>query len=247
MGEHILVINGSHRGRQGSTGMVVERFLQGCHEMGASSEIIEVANTELKFCAGELACYFKPDHLSCRVHKSDQGTAFIEKWIHADRILLASPLHLNNVSSHLKRFLERLICMSSPYYIENDGYPTHEVPYAPKPSVVIGVCAHPGIDNFFLFREVMLNYQKVFWLEGGGYVLVPRAQDLLTLDAASPHYRALQEVAAAITQAGREFMLHNEITLATEDAICRDMDDTLSLQADFKSRSTHSDVTVGMR
>ena len=233
MGEHILVVNASPRAQRGTTGIVVNRFLEGCHQLGASSEIIEVANADLKFCAGELACYFKPDHLSCRVHKADQGGEFTDKWIRADRILLASPLHFNNVTAHLKRFLERLICMSTPYYTENDGYPTHEVPYRPKPSVIIGVCAYPGVANFDLFKEVMLNYQKVFWLEGGGYVLVPMSRDLTVMNASNPRYPALQQVVAAITQAGREFMTHDQISWETQAAISRDTDDLETLHAEF--------------
>ena len=233
MGEHILVINGSPRAQRGTTGIVVNQFLQGCHERGASSEIIEVATTDLKFCAGELACYFRPSHQSCRVHKVDQGSEFTEKWIRADRIVLASPLHFNSVTAHLQRFLERLICISSPYYVENDGYPTHEVPYPPKPSAVIGVCAYPGVANFTLFREVMLNYQKVFWLEGAGYVLVPMSRDLTVINQTNPRYRELQQVMAAIAQAGREFMTRNEISLETEDSISRDTDDLAKLHAEF--------------
>ena len=233
MGEHILVINGSPRAQRGTTGIVVNKFLQGCHELGATSEIIEVATADLKFCAGELACYFRPSHHSCRVHKIDQGGEFTRKWVNADRIVLASPLHFNSVTAHLQRFLERLICMSSPYYVENDGYPTHDVPYTPKPSAVIGVCAYPGVANFNLFREVMLNYQKVFWLEGAGHVLVPMSRDLTVMNQTNPRYRELQEIMAAISRAGREFMTHNEISIETEAAISRDTDDLTSLHAEF--------------
>ncbi|MEN8166485.1 MAG: NAD(P)H-dependent oxidoreductase, partial [Pseudomonadota bacterium] len=171
-------------------------------------------------------------------HKVDQGAEFSEKWIKADRIILASPLHLNNVTAHLKRFLERLICMSSPYYIENDGYPTHQVPYPPKPSVVIGVCTYPGVDNFNLFREVMLNYQKVFWLEGAGYVLVPMSLDLTGLNSTNPRYEALKKVMATITQAGREFMTCNEISMDTEAAISLDTGELETLHAEFDEYCT---------
>jgi len=233
MGEHILVVNGSPRGQRGTTGIVVKQFLAGCHTLGATSEIIEVAGADLKFCAGELACYFRPEHRSCRVHRVDQGGEFTDKWLAADRIVLACPLHFNSVTAHLKRFLERLICISSPYYVENDGYPTHQVPYPPKPSAVIGVCAYPGVANFDLFREVMLNYQKVFWLEGAGSVLVPMSRDLTVLNPTNPRYQALQEVMAAVARAGREFMEHNEVAPATEAAISRDTDDLAKLHAEF--------------
>ncbi len=233
MAEHILVVNGSPRAQRGSTGIVVDKFLEGCHQQGATSEIIEVATSTLKFCAGELACYFRPDHQACRVHKNDQGAKFTDKWVNADRIILASPLHFNNVTAHLKRFLERLICMSSPYYVENDGYPTHEVPYQPKPCVVIGVCAYPGIANFNLFREVMLNYQKVFWLEPAGYVLVPMSRDLTVMNITNPRYESLLRVTAAITQAGREFITANSISMETEETIAMDTDDLDRLHAEF--------------
>ncbi|MEN8177938.1 MAG: flavodoxin family protein [Pseudomonadota bacterium] len=233
MSEHILVVNGSPRAQRGTTGIVVNQFLKGCHEAGATSEIIEVARSELRFCAGELSCFFKTDNPVCRVHKRDQGAEFAEKWAKADRIVLASPLHFNTVTAHLMRFLERLICLSDPLYTENDGYPTHKGPYDSKPSAVIGVCAYPGISNFNLFKEVMLNYQKVFWLEPGGALLVPMSRDLTVLNETNPRYAALQEVMGSIAQAGREFMTHNEIAMETEDSISRDTDDLERLHSEF--------------
>ncbi len=233
MSEHILVVNGSPRAQRGTTGIVVNQFLEGCHEAGATSEVIDIARSELRFCAGELACFFKADNHACRVHKKDKGIEFAEKWLQADRIVLASPLHFNTVSAHLMRFLERLICMSDPLYSENDGYPTHKGPYDSKPSVAIGVCAYPGVSNFNLFKEVMLNYQKVFWLEPGGYLLVPMSRDLTVLNKTNPRYAALQEVMAAIAQAAREFMTHNEIAMETEESISRDTDDLDRLHAEF--------------
>jgi multimeric flavodoxin WrbA len=233
MGEHILVINSSPRAGRGTTAIVVNKFLEGCHEKGATSEIINVAKADLQHCAGELACFFNPDAKTCQVHRHDQGSEFTKKWIDADRIVLASPLHFNVASAHLMRFLERLICTVEPLYAENDGFPTHKGPCEGKPSVVIGVCAYPGVSNFNLFREVMLNYQKVFWLEPCGNVLVPMSRDLTVLNETNLRYKALTHVVEAIVRAGREFMDNNEISMETEAAISADTDDIEKLFGEF--------------
>lgn len=232
MPEHILVINGSPRADKGITEVVTRRFLQGCTENGATSEVIYVTKCKLNACAGELACYFtgRPE---CQVFRNDDGRELARKWVEADRIVLASPLHFNSTTSHLMRFMERLIAISDPLYIENDGFPTHKVPYAPKPSAVIGVCAYPGAHNFALFREVMLNYQKVFWLMPGGNVLVPMSRDMTVISPTNPRHEELLRVTEAIVQAGREWMQTGEITPETEENVSRDTDEYQKLLAEY--------------
>lgn len=224
MGEHILVVNGSPRAERGVTSIVINKFLEGCHERGATSEVVHVSRSNLEQCAGELACFFSSEK-ECKVHRNDQGAEFISKWIECDRIVLASPLHFNSVSSYLVRFLERILCTVDPFFTENDGFPTHRGPFESKPSAVIGVCAYPGVFNFNLFREVMLNYQKVFWLEPGGSILVPMSRDFSILTEKNPRYRQVMKVVETIVQAGREFMDTGEVAAETEEAISADTDD----------------------
>ena len=233
MAEHVLVINGSPRASKGITNVVIEKFLEGCHEKGATSEVLHVARSNLKPCAGELACFFNPDDRRCQIHKTDQGAEFAAKWIEADRIVLASPLHFNSVTSYLVRFLERLICTVDPVYAENDGFPTHRGPCVGKPSVVIGVCAYPGVSNFTLFREVMLNYQRVFWLEPAGNLLVPMCRDLTVLGEANPRWEAVKGVVEAIVQAGREFMTNDAVAFETEEAVSAETADRETLLREF--------------
>jgi multimeric flavodoxin WrbA len=235
MGEHILVINGSPRAEKGTSNIVINRFLEGCSEYGVTSETIHVAKADLEFCAGELACFFKSER-KCQIHRKDQGGEFIDKWIKADRIILSSPLHFNSVAAHFVRFLERLLCTVDPFFVVNDGFPTHHGPFDSKPSVIIGVCAYPGIANFDLFREVMLNYQKVFWLEPQGSILVPMARDLTLMTEKNPRYKNIVKVVEAITEAGREWMSLNEIRPDTEDIISMDTDD---LEVLFREQSAY--------
>jgi multimeric flavodoxin WrbA len=235
MGDKILVVNGSPRADKGITNLVINKFLEGCHEKGATSEVIHVSKAKLRHCAGELACFFRPNVSSCQIHKSDQGKEFLEKWVAADRIVLASPLHFNIMSSYLMRFLERLICLSDPVIANNDGFPTHRGPYESKPGAVIGVGAYPGVANFDLFREVMLNLLKVFWLDPGGYVLVPMSRDLTVVNETNPRHEALTKILEAISQAGREWMEFGEISPETEEAVSADSDDINNLHNELDS------------
>jgi multimeric flavodoxin WrbA len=234
MGEHILVINGSPRAEKGITDVVINQFLAGCAEYGATSETVYASKIDLSACGGELCCYFTGSS-QCQVFRSDAGNELARKWIAADRIVLASPLHFNSVTSHLTRFLERLIPISDPLYIENDGTPTHKVPYAPKPSVVVGVCAYPGAFNFALFREVMLNYQKVFWLDPRGSLLVPMSRDLTVRTPTNPRFEAVSRLVAALGEAGREFMRAGEISPETQETVSADTDNFQSLLHEYDS------------
>ncbi|PLX84903.1 MAG: hypothetical protein C0617_06025 [Desulfuromonas sp.] len=221
MSEHILVLNASPRADKGITELILETFLSSCRKAGATTETIYLSKMDITPCAGELACFFR-QWKKCEVFPKDDGNLIAEKFRQADRVVLASPLHVYGVASHLTRTMERLVCLAGSNLAINDGVWTHPPPYkANRPSAVIGVCAFPGAHNFVLFKETMLTMQKVFWLQPGGNVLVPMSRDLSVLGGADPRRAEHQRILDACARAGVEFMKNDCISRETEEEISR--------------------------
>ena len=65
----VLGINGSPRGDQGITDMVMRRFLKGAEAAGAETDIIYPAKMKIAHCLGDLDCWLKTGG-QCR-HKDD--------------------------------------------------------------------------------------------------------------------------------------------------------------------------------
>ncbi len=223
MPEHVLAVNGSPRAERGITNLVLQRFLAGCRAAGATTETLQLARMRIEPCEGELGCFFNQRQV-CEVHRDDDGDDAVRKFAAADRIVLASPLHVYGISSNLQRFMERLIVMGKPDLAINDGIWTHPGfggDRQHRPSAVVGVCAFPGVHNFVLFREIMQTLQKVYWLQPSGNVLVPMSRDLSVLHPQHPRSSELQRVLAAAEKAGAEFVAEGAVRPETEEEVSR--------------------------
>ncbi len=221
MPEHVLAVNGSPRADKGIVDLVLQRFLAGCRNTRATTETLYLSKLNIEACKGELGCFFT-QRKTCEVFPNDDGNAAVAAFAAADRVVLASPLHVYGISSHLVRFAERLISLGAPELAVNDGVWTHPGSTKPhRPCAVVGVCAFPGAHNFVLFREIMTTLQKVFWLAPSGSVLVPMSRDLSFLDPRHPRHAEHVRILSASERAGEEFMRDGAIAPETEREISR--------------------------
>lgn len=97
----ILAINGSHRVGQ-NTDILIDIALDAARQAGAETEVIELAECNIEFCAGCNRCLFKPE---CSI-KDDDMRMIKEKMLAADGILIASPNYFSNVTARMKNFFD---------------------------------------------------------------------------------------------------------------------------------------------
>ncbi|SMB99200.1 Multimeric flavodoxin WrbA [Thermanaeromonas toyohensis ToBE] len=98
----ILAINGSHR-KGKNTWSLLAAVLEGAKEMGASTELIELVDYNIKPCQGCNCCLKKPQ---CSITDDDMG--FLgKKLLEADGIVFGSPVYFANVSGLMKIFMDR--------------------------------------------------------------------------------------------------------------------------------------------
>ncbi|MBQ4134100.1 MAG: flavodoxin family protein [Methanocorpusculum sp.] len=98
---HILALNGSPR-RNGNTETVLNSFLKGAEEAGATFENIRLSSLTFKNCLGCNACHKK----GVCVLKDDLTEVF-EKVMKADILVLASPIYSMTVTAEMKGFIDR--------------------------------------------------------------------------------------------------------------------------------------------
>lgn len=99
----IVGINGSPRGRESRTGMLLDAALKGAQGAGASVERIDAAALDIRFCTGCTLCYERGE-----CPKKDDYAKTLEKMLAADGIVLGSPNYINNVTAQLKVLLDRM-------------------------------------------------------------------------------------------------------------------------------------------
>ena len=98
----ILAINGSHRVGQ-NTDYLIDQALSAAAELGAETEVIELAEKNVEYCTGCNRCLFKPE---CSI-KDDDMEEIKAKMLEADGIIFASPDYFSNVSARMKCFMDR--------------------------------------------------------------------------------------------------------------------------------------------
>ncbi len=98
---HIIALNGSPR-KNGNTETVLNAFLKGAEEAGATYENIRLSSLSFKNCLGCNACHKKG---VCVL--TDDLTQLFEKIAECDVLVLASPIYSMTVTAEMKGFIDR--------------------------------------------------------------------------------------------------------------------------------------------
>jgi len=99
----ILGINGSPRGKNSRTLMLVNALLDGVKERGAETELVDIGALDIQYCIGCQVCYAEGECI-----QQDDLSDVWEKMVSADGIVLGSPVYINGVTVQLKTMIDRL-------------------------------------------------------------------------------------------------------------------------------------------
>jgi multimeric flavodoxin WrbA len=112
----VLAINGSPRGKDGNTDIILQGLLLGMQQAGAEVETGYLNKLNIKPCIGCLTCWFKTPG-KC-VHHDDMQK-ILPKLFDFDLIIYATPLYVYSMTGIMKDFLDRTIQIDSPLLTEN--------------------------------------------------------------------------------------------------------------------------------
>lgn len=112
-----VAINGSPGKDKGNTGMILNAFLQGMKDAGASTEVFYTKNLKLKPCTGEFQCWWETPG-ECYI-KDDMQKVYPELK-EADTLILGSPVYIP-LPGEMQILINRLVPLIKPLLETREG------------------------------------------------------------------------------------------------------------------------------
>ena len=109
MRKNVLVIAGSPK-KKGNTAALVEWFSEGVRSKGAQVEVVNagVGRYKVAGCSACRSCQQLPEY-ACVIQ--DDGREMLQRMIHADVIVMATPLYFYGPSAQLKVIIDRMFSL----------------------------------------------------------------------------------------------------------------------------------------
>ena len=103
----IFAVNGSPR-NNGNTAKILQHALTGAESAGAETELINLGKLNFSGCRSCFACKLKGGDNYGRCALNDDLTPFLNKLIHADGIIMGTPVYFSAETGLFRNFMERL-------------------------------------------------------------------------------------------------------------------------------------------
>lgn len=212
----ITAINGSPRGEKGNTHVLVEHFLRGAADEGATCREVFLHQCMIEECRNCMGCWLKTPG-SCVIE--DDMRDLIAEFMASDIAVFASPVYVDNVTGLMKLFLDRLIPIVEPLFEKDpDGIYRHRARYEKYPKlVIVSNCGFPEQFHFdplrLFFRRAARNMhtEVIGEVYRGGGELLKVEQDFIQ--------QTLKGYFELVRQAGREVVRDGAISEATTEKL----------------------------
>ncbi len=213
---HILSLNSSPRSHEESkTELVLQNFLTGARQAGATAETLYLRHYRIKHCRGCFACWFETPG-RC-IQEDDMTGELYERFLAADVAVLASPLYHFNLNARMKTFIERTLPMMLPDFVDHGNRTGHPLRVERAPRIVaLSVCAFPEPENF---QALSLNLKMILG-RGLAAEIYRHSSEFMAIPELAPQ---VAEVLAAVTRAGEELVRSGRVEPDTQAALSRDL------------------------
>lgn len=207
----ITVFNGSPRGRNGNTNVMVSALLDGAAAAGAEVNNVLLSEEGIKNCMGCFTCWAKTPG-ECAIN--DNMKELLKLYTGSDIVGYATPLYSGNITPMLKNFIDRLLPLVTPYIHE---IPEHGFIHQLRKNkanetryVVLSNSGFPGKDGFGNITT-LFGYKNPI-----ASIYRNCAEALTTLASRHPHVlKKVEEYKNVLYNAGSELVVHGRITPET--------------------------------
>lgn len=220
---NITVINGSPKGRDGNTNVMVSAFLKGAEAAGAETVNIFLAEKEIRHCRGCFSCWLVTPG-QC-VIKDDDMAEVLSQAEGADILVLATPLKYANISSMLKVFIERMLVFANPYILKDQAGETRHPKKAPKAEsslyrAKLVLMANGGLSQRGHF-QVISHWIKRLALNNLTEVIaeIYAPQGTLLTNPAEELRPVIDNYLRLLEKAGKEIVTDNRLSQETENLL----------------------------
>jgi len=204
---------------KGSTALILDPFLDGMREEGATVELFFTRKLEIKPCSGEFNCWFKTPG---RCFHDDDMKMLLPKIDEADILVFATPLHADGVSGPMKNLMDRQLPRGTPSLEFRDGRCRHPIGEGHKPGkiVLVSSCGLWEMENFDPILAHMEAYSQNMHKEFAGALLRPHAPALTLM---MQDGTALNEIVEAAKRAGRQLVSEGKMSVDALKTVSREL------------------------
>ncbi len=147
-----LILDGGLAG-QTMTDPIRSRLLDTLNQMGWQVQGLVLHEEKIAYCLGCFECWTKTPGL-CRI--DDGGRAVADAVIHSDLVIYLTPITFGGYSSELKKAIDRIICLVSPFFTKINGEVHHQARYDHYPIMVgVGILPQPDRVQTAIFTKLI--------------------------------------------------------------------------------------------
>lgn len=210
---NVLAVSGSRRMEKSNTTVILNPFLEGMKEAGASVDLYYLQNLDIKPCMGDFHCWReKPGECI----QSDDMDMLYPKLRRADILVLATPVYVP-LPGQMQNFLNRLLPLLKPDLVVREGRTRARF----HDEVAIGKIALVStsgwweIDNFATVVRIAKEFSEDAGVEFAGAILRPHFS---VMDENGVKRR---EVLEASRTAGRQLVRNGRMSDDVLQTVCQ--------------------------
>lgn len=157
----VIALNGSARGKKGVTSKLLDSFLKGLSEGGATVKDFHLKEMNLSPCQACLTCMHKTPGQCAQQDDMDQIYPYLKE---SNLFVMATPVYTDNMSAQMKTVMDRCICGMDPFLrLDSENRVRHPYNWAmPSAFFLISTSGFPESESFLplmmTFRAQAANF-----------------------------------------------------------------------------------------